>query len=88
MGWLSARVAGGGGGDGGVGTADSRARNPLTDFLHSFVDAARTQQHISEVQVPLTNFSPLEQEKIRNRSSVFARQFFPGTPPPPHPLMV
>jgi hypothetical protein len=59
------------------GVADSRARNPLGDFLHAFVDTARTQQQVREVRLP-ASFSSMQQQKIRNRSNVMARQFFPG----------
>ena len=64
---------------GAVGQADSHsyARNPLGQFFQQFVDSSRTQQHVREIRVP-AQFSPLQQEKIRNRTNVMPRQFFPG----------
>eukprot|EP00697_Spironema_sp_BW2_P013373 gnl/Spiro4/3427_TR1670_c0_g2_i1.p1 gnl/Spiro4/3427_TR1670_c0_g2~~gnl/Spiro4/3427_TR1670_c0_g2_i1.p1 ORF type:complete len:340 (+),score=31.18 gnl/Spiro4/3427_TR1670_c0_g2_i1:81-1100(+) len=64
--------------DPGCSDGQSAGRNPLSEFMHSFIESAHTHQQIRELQAPpAVALSAQEQTKVRNRASVMARQFYP-----------
>jgi len=60
------------------GSTSGTSNNPLNTVFQNFIETSRTQKLINEVKLDKSvNLSNLEKEKIKARSGVMAKQFFP-----------
>lgn len=58
-----------------------QTQNPLGALFQNFIDASKKKEFIEEIKLDKSiNLTSSEKRKIKSRSEVMARQFFPGKP--------
>jgi hypothetical protein len=54
--------------------------NEISILFQNFVETSRTQKYVNEIKIDKNiELSQIEKEKIKARSNIMAKQFFPGT---------
>ena len=57
---------------------DETTENPLNSVFQNFIDSSRTMKMVEEVKFDNSvQLSQMEKQKIKSRSNVMAKQFFP-----------
>jgi hypothetical protein len=57
---------------------EETSENPLNSVFQNFIDSSRTQKFVEEVKFDSSvQLSSLDKQKIKSRSNVMAKQFFP-----------
>ena len=57
---------------------NNNSNNPLSTIFHNFIDTQKNKKFVNELKLDKSiKISPMDQEKIINRSHVLQKQFFP-----------